>query len=100
MKPTMTSQWDPRNYKPLDMIKIPGYPGQMPRIEGRWLSIFTGSDRERDDFHMNEFYSYFALHPIDNDAEYVVMKIFPTTLHGNAKKWYDDLPDANITYIN
>jgi hypothetical protein len=28
------------------------------------------------------------------------MKNFPTTLHGNAKKWYDDLPDASITSMN
>jgi hypothetical protein len=49
---------------------------------------------------MNEFYSYFRLHPVDDDAEDVVMKLFPTTLHGNAKKWYDDLPDASITSMN
>jgi hypothetical protein len=72
----------------------------MPPIEGRWLPRFTGSDGERDDFHMNDFYSYFGLHPVDDDAEDVVMKIFPTTLHGNAKKWYDDLPDASITSMN
>jgi hypothetical protein len=96
-KPTMTSQWDPGNYKPLDMSKIPGYPRQMPPIEERWLPRFTGSDGERADFHMNDFYSYFGLHPVDDDAEDVVMKLFPTTLHGNAKKWYDNLPDASIT---
>jgi hypothetical protein len=100
MKPTMTSQWDPENYKPLDMIKILGYPRQMPSIEGIWLPRFTGSDGERDDFHMNDFYSYFGLHLVDDDAEDVVMKIFPTTLHGNDKKWYDDLPDASITSMN
>jgi hypothetical protein len=99
-KPTMTSQWDPGNYKPLDMRKIPGYPRQMPRISKRWLPRFTGSDGERADFHMSNFYSYFGLHPVDDDAEDVVMKIFPTTLHGNAKKWYDNLPDASITSMN
>jgi hypothetical protein len=72
----------------------------MPAIEGRWLPRFTGSDGERDDFHMNDFYSYFGLHPVDDDAEDVVMKIFPTTLHKNAKIWYDDLPDAGITSMN
>ena len=45
-------------------------------------------------------YSYFGLHPVDDDAGDVVMKIFPTTLHENAKKWYDDLPDASITSMN
>jgi hypothetical protein len=99
-KPTMTSQWDPGNYKPLDMRKIPGYPRQMPPIKREWLPRFTGSDGERADFHMNDFYSYFGLHPVNDDAEDVVMKIFPTTLHGNAKKWYDDLPDASITTMD
>jgi hypothetical protein len=86
MKPTMTSQCDPGNYKPLDMSKIPGYPRQIPPREERWLPKFTGSDGERVDFHVNNFYSYFRLHPFDDDAKDVVMKIFPTTLHGNAKK--------------
>jgi hypothetical protein len=49
---------------------------------------------------MNDLYSYFGLHHVDDDTEDVVMKIFPTTLHGNAKKWYDDLPDVSITYMN
>jgi hypothetical protein len=46
---------------------------------------------------MNDFYSYFGLHPVSDDAEDVVMKLFSTTLHGNARKWYDNLPDASIT---
>jgi hypothetical protein len=28
------------------------------------------------------------------------MKLFSTTLHGNYRKWYDDLPDASITSMN
>jgi len=99
-KPTMTSQWDPRNYKPLDMNKIPGYPRQMPPISKRWLPRFTSSDGERADFHVDNFYSYFGLHPVDDNAEDIVIKIFPTTLHGNAKEWYDDLLDASITSMN
>jgi hypothetical protein len=45
-KPTMTSQWDPGNFKPLDMSKIPGYPRQMPPKYEKWLPRFTGSDGE------------------------------------------------------
>jgi hypothetical protein len=29
--------------------------------------------------------------------EDLVMKLFSATLHGNARKWYDNLPDASIT---
>jgi hypothetical protein len=96
----MTSQWDPGSYKPLDMSKIPGYPRQMLPISKRWLPKFTGGNRERADFHMNEFYSYFIFHPVDDDAKDVVMKLFSNTLHGNAKKWYDNLPNASITSMN
>jgi hypothetical protein len=30
----------------------------------------------------------------------VVTKCFPTTLHENDKKWYDELPDGSITSMN
>ena len=72
----------------------------MPPISKRWFPKFTGDNGERADFHMDEFYSYFRLHLVDDDAEDVVMKLFPTTLRGNAKKWYDDLPNASITSMN
>jgi hypothetical protein len=99
-KPTMTSQWDPGSYKPLDMTKIPGYPRQMPPISKRWFPKFTGGNGEVAEFHMREFYSYFALNRVDDDAEDVVMKLFSKTLHGDAKKWYDNLPDAGITSMD
>jgi hypothetical protein len=28
------------------------------------------------------------------------MNLFFDTLHGNARKWYDDLPDASITSMD
>jgi hypothetical protein len=99
-KPTMTSQWDPGNYKPLDMRKIPGYPKKMPPIPKRWFPKFTGDNGKRADFHMRDFYSYFVLNLVNDNAEDVVMKIFSHTLHGNAKKWYDSLPNASITSMD
>jgi hypothetical protein len=96
-KPTMTSQWDPGNFKPLDMSKIPGYPRQMPPKYEKWLPRFTGSDGERVDYHMGDFWAFFQFHPISDDAEDLAMKLFSATLHGNARKWYDNLPDASIT---
>jgi hypothetical protein len=96
-KPNMNSQWDSGNYKPLDMSKIPGYPRKMSPKYERWLPRFTGSDGERDDHHMDDLFSYFQLHPVGDDAEDVVMKLFSATLHENARKWYDNLPDASIT---
>jgi hypothetical protein len=84
-KPTMTSQWDPGNFKPLDMSKIPGYPRQMPPKYEKWLPRFTGSDGERVDYHMSDFWAFFQLHPISDDAEDLAMKLFSATLHGNAR---------------
>jgi hypothetical protein len=49
---------------------------------------------------MNDFYSYFTLHPVVDEAEDVVMTLFANTLHGDAKKWYYDLPDASITSMD
>jgi hypothetical protein len=99
-KPTMASQWDPGNFKPLDMSKILGYPRQMPPRYEKWLPRFTGSDGVRADNHMDNFWAFFQLHPISDDVEDLAMKLFSATLHGNARKWYDDLPDASITSMD
>jgi hypothetical protein len=82
------------------MSKIPGYPRQMPSKYEKWLPRFTGSDGERPDYHMSNFWAFFQLHPISDDAEDLVMKLFFATLHGSARKWYDDLPDDSITSID
>jgi hypothetical protein len=99
-KPTMTSQWDSGNLTPLDMSKIPGCPRQMPPKYEKWLPRFTGSDGERTDYHMIDFWSFFQLHLISFDAEDLVMKLFSATLHGNARNWYHNLPVASITSID
>ena len=96
-KPTMTSQWDLGNFKPLDMSKISGYPQQMPSKYEKWFPRFTGSDGERVDYHMSDFWAFIQLHLINDDAEDLVMKLFSATLYGNAREWYENLPNASIT---
>ena len=49
---------------------------------------------------MDDFLAFFQLHPINDDVEDLEMKLFSATLHGNARKWYDDLPDASITSMD
>jgi hypothetical protein len=66
-----------------------------PRYE-KWLPIFTDSDGVRADNHMDDFWDFFQLHPISDDAEDWAMKLFSATLHGNAREWYGDLSNANI----
>jgi uncharacterized protein YktB (UPF0637 family) len=45
---------------------------------------------------MDTFGAFFQLHPISDDSEYLAMKLFSATLHGNARRWHDSLPYANI----
>jgi hypothetical protein len=99
-KPTIDSQWDPGNFKPLDMSKILGYPRQMPPMYENWLSRFTSNDGVIAEDHMDNFGDFFQLHPISNDFEYLGMKLLSATLHGNARKWYDNLPDSSITSMD
>jgi hypothetical protein len=72
----------------------------MPPKYEKWLPRFTGSDGERPDYHMSNFWAFFQLHPISDDAEDLVMKLFSATLHGNARRWYDNLPAASITSMD
>jgi hypothetical protein len=82
------------------MSKIPGYPRQMPPRYKKWLPRFTGNDGVIAEDHMGNFWAFFQLHPISDDAEDLVMKLFSATLHGNARKWYDGLPNASITSMD
>jgi hypothetical protein len=93
----MTSQWDPGSYRPLDMSEIPGYPRKMPPRYEDFLPRFAGINGECPESHMIRFWEFFEYFPIDDEAEDVVMKLFSASLHGEARRWYDDLPAASIT---
>jgi hypothetical protein len=93
----MACQWDPSNFKTLGMSEISGYPRLMPLRYENWIPRFTRNDGVRVKDHMDNFWAFFQLHPISDDAEYLEMKLFSATLHDNARKWYDDLPDSSIT---
>jgi hypothetical protein len=96
-KLAMTSQWDPGNFKPLDMSEISRYPRKMTPKYENWLPRFSGSDRERLEYQMGDLWAFFKLHPISDDAEDLAMNLFSTTLHGNTRRWYENLPDDSIT---
>jgi hypothetical protein len=93
----MTSQWDPGSYRPLDMSEIPGYPRKMPPRYEDFLPRFAGINGECPESHMIRFWKFFEYFPIDDEAEDVVMKLFSASLHGEARRWYDNLPAASIT---
>ena len=94
--PTMTSQWDPGSYRPLDMSEIPGYPRKFSPFVEFLLPRFAGTKGECPESHMGRFWKVFQSYPVSDDAEDVVMKLFSKTLHGEAKRWYDNLPTASI----
>jgi hypothetical protein len=94
--PTMTSQWDPGSYIPLDMSKIPGYPRKMPPRYESFLPRFHGTDEDCPKSHMRRFWKFFRHFPVDDEAEDLVMKLFSASLHGEARRWYNDLPAASI----
>ena len=99
-KPTLTSQWDLGNYKPLDMSKIPGYPRKMLLSYKNLLPIFFGLDGESLDYHMSKFWALFQYCLVSDEVEDLVMKLFSASLHGEARKWYDSLPAASITSMD
>jgi hypothetical protein len=92
----MTSQWDPGSYKPLDMSEIPGYPRKMPPRYEDFLPRFAGIEDECPKSHMRRFWKFFQHFPVDDEAEDLVMKLFSASLHGEARRWYDNLPAASI----
>jgi hypothetical protein len=99
-KPTMTSQWDPGSYRPLDMSEIPGYPRKIPPHYEDFLPRFAGINGECPESHMRRFWEFFEYFPIDDEAEDVAMKLFSASLHGEARRWYDNLPAASINSMD
>jgi hypothetical protein len=95
-KPTMTSQWDLGNYIPLDMSEISGYPRKMPPRYEDFLPRFAGIDEECPKSHMRRLWKFFQHFPVSDEAEDLVMKLFSASLDGEARRWYDNLPAANI----
>jgi hypothetical protein len=49
---------------------------------------------------MSKFWEFFQYFPISDEAEDLVMKLFSTSLHGGARRWYDNLPVASITSMD
>jgi hypothetical protein len=46
--------------------------------------------------HMSNFWAFFQLNPVSDDVEYLVMRLFSTTLHDGVRRWYESLPDKSI----
>jgi hypothetical protein len=78
------------------MSTIPGYPRQMPPKYEKWLPKLTGIDAINFEEHMSNFWAFFQLHPISDDAEDLVMKLLSATLFDTSRRWYLSLLDGGI----
>jgi hypothetical protein len=78
------------------MPTIPGYPRQMPSKYEKWLPKFIGTDAISAEEHMRNFWAFFQLHPISDDAKDLFMKLFSATLYDASRRWYLSLPDGSI----
>jgi hypothetical protein len=97
MNPTNNQiKWSCTLFKPLDMSTILGYPRKMPPKYEKWLPKFTGTDAIIAEEHMRNFWVFSQLHPISDDVEYLVMKLFSATLYDDTTHWYLRIPDDSI----
>jgi hypothetical protein len=79
-------------FKPLNMSEIWGYRHDMPEKFDKWLPKFPSNNVIVVENHVDTFYTCFQNHPLSNDDEEVVMKLFATSLVENARKCYNNLP--------
>ena len=70
-----------------------------PRYED-FLPCFAGIKGECPESHMRRFWRFFQHFPIDDEAEDLVMKLFSASLHGGARRWYNNLPAASINSMD
>jgi hypothetical protein len=94
--PVNQRQWSSNLFRPLDMTAIPGYPRQMSPKYEKWLPKFTGTNAISAKEHMSSFWAFLQLHPISDDVEDLVMKLFSAALYDASRRWYLSLPDGSI----
>jgi hypothetical protein len=94
-------QWSSSLFKPLDMSAIPSYPRQIPPKNEKWLPKFTDTDAISAEENMSNFWAFFQLHPISDDDEDLVMKLFSATLLDASRRWYLSPPSIvpNMTSL-
>jgi hypothetical protein len=78
------------------MSSIPSYPRKIPPKYEKWLLNFTSIDAISAEEHMRNFWAFFQLHPVCDDPEDLVMKLFFATLLDASRHWYHSLPDGSI----
>jgi predicted NACHT family NTPase len=62
----------------------------------KWLPKFPANNVNSIEEHIDTFYVCFQNHPLNNDDEDVVMKLFVASLVENERKRYNNLPNKSI----
>jgi hypothetical protein len=77
------------------MTKICGGPHKLPDKAKSWLPKFSSNDDITCN-HLTRFYKSFELHEVINRNSDVIMKLFSTSLIGDVRMWYNNLPSKSI----
>jgi len=95
------SQMDPRPwtsnvFKPLDMTRIRCFPHGIPDYVDTWLPRFSYNNDVLAKEHFNFFYDALGLHDVLYEHQYVMTRLFSSSLIMDSKLWYDNLPSKSI----
>jgi hypothetical protein len=86
-------------FDPLRFITFPDYPHDL--TAHKWLKhipLFAGRLGESVEDHLDNFLQ--VVGDFNVEHEVVVMRMFVSTLEGEARAWYKSLPDASIDGIS
>jgi hypothetical protein len=88
-------RWRFSTFDPLSFVAFPDYPHDLPAH--KWLKripLFAGRLGESVEEHLDKFLQ--VVSDFEVEHEDVVMRMFVSTLEGEARAWYKSLPDASI----
>jgi hypothetical protein len=88
-------RWRFSAFDPLSFVAFPDYPHDLPAC--KWLKcipLFAGRLGESVEDHLAAFSK--LLDDFEVEHEDVAMRMFVSTLEGEARTWYKSLPDASI----
>jgi hypothetical protein len=78
------------------MTGIQGFPHDLPKYVGRWLPKFSNHNEISVEDHLISFYNALGLHDAQYEHEDVIMRLFSSSLIGDARSWYNNLPNKGI----
>jgi hypothetical protein len=88
-------RWRFSAFDPLSFASFPDYPHDLPAH--KWIKhipLFVGWLGELIEDHLAKFLQ--VVRDFDVEHEVLVMRMFVSTLEGEARAWYKSLPDASI----